>query len=92
MNTLILFGAKVKWDNELEVISEDEFGMDITIHMVDGTKQTRHNCTEFHHLFDSYFEQASAFESDIHSTGGTIDLKRMTKIEVIKATKLNETY
>jgi hypothetical protein len=62
--------------------------------------ETRHNCTEFHHRFDKmrrvtdkiYIdsdEDNSAFESDIHSTGGT---KRVGDINWIKVTVAEEKH
>lgn len=92
MSKLVLFGANIDWNREIEVNSIDEFGMDVIIHLKDGTSQTRNNCTEFHHRFDSVIAESSAFESDIHSTGGTMELKRIDKIEVVLATKKHENY
>jgi len=91
--TLILFGAELDFNNEIEILSKDKFGMDITIEFKGITKpEVRHNCTEFHHMFKTKFAPSSAYESDIHSTGGVIANEHVTKITVVKATKKNKDY
>jgi len=87
------------------LMSDSEFGLDITIcikeHKLQGiniesTIQTRHNCTEFHHRYNNservFGETCSAFESDIHGTGGTMKIDIIEWIRVDSATKLNENY
>ena len=65
---LIINGVKHDFDTEIELFSKNEFGFDITIsvkekdlseysnHKVGDVLPAhlsiRHNCTEFHHLFN----------------------------------------
>ena len=98
MGNLVVFGQKQAWGQELEIlINHSPLGIDCVLTYKDGesrTKtETRHNCTEFHHRFDSFNGRASsAFESDIHSTGGTVDIDRLESIEIRMADRLNESY
>jgi hypothetical protein len=61
--------------------------------------EIRNNITEFHHLYnrnDDYNilkeEDNSAFESNIHGTGGTKKVKYIDKIIITKAEKLYDEY
>jgi len=103
MNNLTIFGKEHPVDKEIELFDDSEFGMDCVIRYRDdidrhytGITETRHNCTEFHHLYnieDKQFDRlSSAFESDIHGTGGTKDIELIEWIQVTKATKKHETY
>jgi len=97
---LFIFEKEINPDYELELVVGSEFGLDITIKYIDdiydGVEDTKHNCTEFHHLYnkDDKFSLglSSAFESDIHQTGCT---RRVNEIEWIKvefATELHEKF
>ena len=88
--TLKVLGNKMNWDNELEIKDPSEFGMDVIIHLKDGMISIRHNCTEFHHRYERMGEPCSAMESDIHGTGGTVELSRVKMITVLDSTKKHE--
>jgi hypothetical protein len=93
MAKLVVFGQVQSWNKELEIKVNGGNGLDCYITLNNGEQQIRRNCTEFHHRFDSMGSvPASAFESDIHSTGGTIDLDKVVSIEVVMASKLHEDY
>lgn len=100
-NTLLINGTPHVWTEEIELFSTNEFGMNITIcyDWFDGfrTTETRHNCTELHHLFDKkdsrwFHELSSAFESDIHGTGGTKSVKNLRWIKLEQALKIHKEY
>tara|TARA_R110002126_G_scaffold271729_1_gene415620 strand:+ start:356 stop:688 length:333 start_codon:yes stop_codon:yes gene_type:complete len=71
------------------------------------TVQVRRNCTEFHHLYnkrqqddlvkvivttDYVVEYSSAFESDIHSTGGTHRVSYIESIVVDDSKVIHDKY
>ena len=119
---LIIDNIEHDWNTEIEIINE-EFGFDCIIkykdNMMNGNKpsifagqtETRNNCTEFHHRYntgqrermvedydwnekqlDENLPFRSAFESDLHGTGGTKVLDHIESITVTTATKLHENY
>lgn len=105
MKQLIIFGKEHPIDTEIEILDESEFGMRAEIHynidaFVGINKiEIRNNLTEFHHLYnrnENYIilkeEDNSAFESDIHGTGGTKKVKYIDKIIITKAEKLYDEY
>ena len=73
-------------------------------HQRDDNVDVRQNCTEFHHLYnkkscDEFKDEfhlmmgyRSAFESDIHGTGGTRDVFNIKTITVRLSTELHETH
>ena len=54
-----------------------------------GRKEIRYNATEFHYLHKTFGfnEYSVAIESNIHCTGGTLDLTQIKSIVITKATK-----
>lgn len=99
---LFIFGKEISSEHEVELIINDDFGLDITIKYIediyDGVEDTKHNCTEFHHLYNIDDKEkfpdrlSSAFESDIHSTGSTRNVNEIEWIKVEKALVLHEKY
>ena len=99
---LFIFGKEINSGCELELILNDEFGLDITIKYIDdvynGVEDIKHNCTEFHHRYNEEWgkdypdEVSSAFESDIHSTGSTRRVNMIEWIKVEKANVLHDNY
>ena len=83
-------------DFEIEEFYTEENGfpcgvnVTVTYHEESGRyKETRHNATEFHYMFDGYSEEEIlAIESDIHYQGGTIPVNAITSIWITKALKL----
>jgi hypothetical protein len=96
MERLIIFGQEFDVNTEIEIkVDRTELGMDCYIVYNDGTSETAHNCTEFHHLYDKSYgftRVSSAFESDIHQTGMTKEVKYIKWIVVVKSIKLNPEY
>ena len=104
---LIIFGKEVDASKELELECYDKaFGLKATIKfnkelVPNYSDETRHNLTEFHHLYNKSFEDdlckgedwtpkyKSAFESDIHSTGCTQPLIHMDKVVIEYDNKLH---
>ena len=94
MEQLIIDGIEKPWTEELEIFNK-EFGFNVKITFKDGFVQTRNNCTEVHHSYESRFtgdKRRSAFESDIHWNGGTVAVHEMNKIVVTTATKIEKSY
>jgi hypothetical protein len=100
-HTLLINGEAHPWSEEIEVIDESEFGMNITICFDWSYRkrqvETRHNCTELHHLYhkerrDWFHQLDSAFESDIHGTGGTKSMNKLKWIKAEKALILHKEY
>jgi hypothetical protein len=93
---LIVNGVELDPNQELEIFNDDK-GFDIYVTYKPDSflakhgvyEATVHNCTEFHHLFS---KESSAFESDIHCTGGTRKVNELDCIIVSDATVLHETY
>ncbi len=59
-----------------------------------NVEEIRHNVTEIHYLYEALTgrRDSVAFESDIHSTGGTVKVEYIKEFEAKIATKINETY
>jgi len=96
---LFIFGKEISSEHEVELIVGDDLGLDITIKykddVFDGIEDTKHNCTEFHHLYnigEKYSKLSSAFESDIHSTGSIRGIDDIEWIKVEKAILLHKKY
>jgi hypothetical protein len=96
MSMLIVFGVQQSWSEELEVMmNKHPFGMDCLIVYKDGKNEWRRNCTEFHHKFGRSMTGIgfdSAFESDIHSTGGTVAMDKIERIDVIMSERLYDQH
>jgi hypothetical protein len=97
MESLSIYGRAHNVTSEIEIFNDSEFGMDVVICRYDDGIEVRRNCTEFHHLFDTkeeilFSHCASAFESDIHTTGGTISYDKIKWIIVEHATKLHDSH
>ena len=93
MKKLIIYGVEHDWDLEIELFNETEFGMNITIMFEDGHQEQKYNCTEFHHRYNRFTNDIrTAFESDIHSTGGTREIYKMASITIVKAEKKHKTH
>lgn len=89
---LVVYGAEVDFDKELELFDASDFGMTCVIIRKSGEVSVRNNCTEFHHKYGGVFEISSAFESDKHMTGGTVPVADIRTIVVYRAHRFNEEY
>lgn len=100
---VIILGETFKnLDKEREIFYDETnnnapFGVNVTIefhkesHYIN--QQTRYNATEFHYLHESYNDYKSvAIESEIHYTGGTLDVSQIKSIVITKATKKHKNY
>jgi hypothetical protein len=85
-------------DVEKEIFYDDSngfpFGVNVKIKFhkeshYNGRKDIRYNATEFHYLHETFgfTEHSVAIESNIHRTGGTLDLTHVKSIVITKATK-----
>ena len=92
MKKLIFLGTELDVNKEHELFPTNKtLGFDAIIFYKDGHGEVRHNLTEIHHLFNTVFEPAIAFESDIHSTGGTAKVENIEVVIIVLATeKANE--
>jgi len=72
------------------------YGFNVKIKYKNGTEEMRNNVTEIHYNYPSAFNniigKSVAFESDIHSTGGTIPAGIIKEFEAILATKKEKNY
>lgn len=100
---LFIFGQEINPDYELELIIDDDLGLNIIIkyknNIFNGIKETKHNYTKFHHLYNinhidnKFTEQLlSAFESNIHCTGFTEKINKIEWIKIEKAIFLYKKY
>lgn len=82
---LIYLGEELDSNIEHELYSENEFGFNVTVTYTKDSFESKHlgggqftekrfNCTEVHHRYKSFHGIKIAVESDIHCTGGTIDV------------------
>ncbi len=94
MKKLIFLGTELDVKKEHELFPTDEnLGFDAIIVYKDGHGEVRHNLTEVHHLFKGHtFEPGIAFESDIHSTGGTAKVESIDTVVIVLATSKAEEY
>jgi hypothetical protein len=82
--------------NETE--NDAPFGVNIKLEFhkeshYSGRGKTRYNATEFHYLYDHIEnEPRIAIESNIHYSGGTIDLPHIKSIVITKATKKHRSH
>jgi hypothetical protein len=93
MKKLIFLGRELDVNKEHELFPTNKtLGFDAIIVYKNGHGEVRHNLTEVHHLFKGHsFEAGIAFESDIHSTGGTARVHEIEIVIVVLATeKANE--
>jgi len=82
-----------------ETHNDAPFGVNVKIEFhkeshYNGRKEIRYNATEFHYLHETFgFTKYSvAIESDIHHTGGTLDLTHIKSIVITKAIKKHEDH
>jgi len=75
------------------------FGVNVEIEFhkeshYNGRKDIRYNATEFHYLHKTFgfIEHSVAIESDIHCTGGTLDISHIKSIVITKAIKKHEDH
>lgn len=100
MGTLTINGVQHDWNKELELFFEEGFGVHAVVVMSEndphnaGETFHKRNLTEFHHLYNAGRgdKPQSAFESDIHGTGGTLYLYRMESITITDETQKAESY
>ena len=93
MEKLIYLGKELDVKTEHELINNFHFGVNCFITNIDGTTDTRNNCTEVHHIYDSLStRERIAFESDLHGTGGTRDIKEIQSVVITKADKMEDHY
>ena len=93
---LTINGIVVDATKELEMF-RPELGYNCFIKLNDGRDDDyRYNCTEFHHLYNMKYASSrglsSAFESDIHGTGGTLDIRDIDSITIVDALKIHTEY
>ena len=92
MKKLIYLGTELNVNNEAELFAENKLGLDAIIVYNDGRVETRNNLTEIHHLYKTPFKPSIAFESDIHSTGGTVDIEKINIVVIVLSAIKSETY
>ena len=92
MKKLIFLGTELDVNKEHELFPTNKtLGFDAIIVYKNGHGEVRHNLTEVHHLYKNPFEPSIAFESDIHSTGGTAKVQDIVAVVIVLATeKANE--
>ena len=86
---------------EHEIISENEFGFEVSIEYTETAwypikKIQLNNCTEVHWRFTDIFNPEPStkvvFESDIHSTGFNREIETIKIIEIKYSNKIEEKY
>jgi|LakMenEpi03Aug12_release.lakeMendotaPanAssembly.Ray.scaffolds.fasta_scaffold4151243_1 hypothetical protein len=92
MKYLIYLGTELNVNNEIELFTENKLGFDAVIIYNNGSVETRHNLTEVHHLYKTPFEPSIAFESDIHSTGGTVKVEDIDSVVIVLSAVKHENY
>ena len=74
-------------------MKEENYGFNVKIKYKDGTEEVRNNVTEIHFNYPSPLKIKSvAFESDIHGTGGTVEIEEIKEFEAIMAKKKEKSY
>ena len=99
---LIYLNKKLDTNLEHELMSENEFGFEVSIEYTETAwypikKIQLNNCTEVHWRFtDNIFNPEPstkvAFESDIHSTGFNREIETIKIIEIKHSNKIEEKY
>lgn len=84
-------------DSEFEIKvgstdTECAFGFNAHVIFTDGESSDYHNCTEIHHLYDAAVGKRIAFESDIHWTGCTLDVTRISFAYITTASKKHDHF
>lgn len=93
MKKLIFLGTELDVNKEHELFPTNKtLGFDAIIVYKNGHGEVRHNLTEVHHLFNTVFEPGIAFESDIHSTGGTAKVQDIEIVIIVLATEKAKEY
>ena len=93
MKKLIFLGTELDVNKEHELFPTNKtLGFDAIIVYKNGRGEIRHNLTEVHHLYKSPFEPGIAFESDIHSTGGTAKVQDIEAVVIVLATEKAKEY
>ncbi len=88
---LYIEDIEITSDSEIEMFSTNPFGLDAFVSFNDGTFEIRRNCTEIHSRY--YLERNKiAFESDLHSQGGTVSIATIAMVKIIKSNELSECY
>lgn len=81
-----------------ETNNDAPFGVNVKIEFhkeshYNGFRETRYNATEFHYLHYSINNDKSvAIESDIHYSGGTLDISQIKSIVITKAIKKHKNH
>jgi hypothetical protein len=84
--------TKMYFDTDEEnEISFSGNGVDVDIEHHDGTGETYLNVTEIHWLYPTPVGKRVALESDIHSTGNTIDILRIKSV-IVKGSKVKHEH
>ena len=98
---LIYLNKKLDTNLEHELMSENEFGFEVSIEYTETAwysikKIQLNNCTEVHWRFTDIFNPEPstkvAFESDIHSTGFNREIETIKIIEIKHSNKIEEKY
>jgi len=89
---LYLNGIELDANTEIELIKSENFGYNALIINNDDSAETRMNCHEIHHLYQSPFEPSIAFESDFHGTGGTRKIKDIKMVFICEAMEMSAEY
>mgnify|MGYP003648010651 CR=1 FL=1 len=102
MNLIFTINGEIQdCQRELEIFNDDNpFGFNCIVIYKEGVWKDikfaeKHNVTEVHYLYktyESYSGKRCAFESDIHRTGMTVDLKEIDAIIVTKATCMYQDF
>lgn len=83
-----------------ETNNDAPFGVNVKIkfhkesHYYSRRCETRFNATEFHYLHTSFYnyDKSVAIESDIHYSGGNLDITHIKSIVITKATKKHRNH
>lgn len=98
---IFYLGEELDTTKEHELFTDNEFGFKIDIKYTQDSwyttkDDTAYNCTEFHWRFnedeDWAREKCVAFESDIHRTGFTKEIKNIESVNIVLADKLYDEY
>ena len=98
---LYLNGVLQDSTKELEIFNEDKGFTATVIYKIGSRKaeivssQILNNCTEIHHLYNInsvYDPKGIAFESDIHFTGCTREVKQIEIVWITDALRIEEEY